>query len=49
MPVSFSSNFARKTWRLEGNRETGETLAEEAKTAKRLILQDFPVTLKDSC
>jgi hypothetical protein len=45
--VSFSSNLARKKWRLEGNEETGETTAEETKTAKLLMIQDFPITLKD--
>jgi hypothetical protein len=44
--VAFSSNLARKKWRLEGNRETGETVAEETKTAKSLRLQDFPMTLE---
>src|SRR5438552_113605 len=43
---SFSSNLARKKWRLEGNRETGETVAEETKTAKSLSLRDFPMTLE---
>jgi hypothetical protein len=43
---SFSSNLARKKWRLEGNTETGETLAEETKTAKPLSLQDFPMILE---
>jgi hypothetical protein len=42
-----SSNLARKKWRLEGNRETGETTAEETKIAKPLMIQDFPITLKD--
>jgi hypothetical protein len=32
---------------LDGNRETGETVAEETKTAKLLKVQDFPVTLRD--
>jgi len=41
-----SSNLARKKRRLDGNRETGETLAEETKTAKLLTIQDFPVMLK---
>jgi hypothetical protein len=46
---SLSSNLARKKWRLEGNRETGETPAEETKTAKPLKTQDFPITLEDFC
>jgi len=37
----FSSNLARKKRRLEGNRETGETPAEETKTAKPLMLQVY--------
>jgi hypothetical protein len=45
----FSSNLARKKWRLEGNKETGETTAEETKTAKLLMIQDFPITLEDFC
>jgi hypothetical protein len=45
--VPFSSNLARKKWRLEGNRETRETPAEEMKTAKLLKTQDFPITLED--
>jgi hypothetical protein len=32
---------------LEGNEETGETTAEETKAAKLLMIQDFPITLKD--
>jgi len=44
---SLSSNLARKKWRLEGNRETGETVAEEAEKAKLLMLQEFPITLRD--
>jgi hypothetical protein len=32
---------------LEGNGETVETTAEETKTAKFLMIQDFPITLKD--
>jgi hypothetical protein len=47
--VAFSSNLARKKWRLEGNGETGETVAEETKTAKFLMVQDFPTTLEDFC
>jgi hypothetical protein len=43
----FSSNLARKKWRLEGNRETEETVAEETKTANTLMIQDFPITLED--
>jgi hypothetical protein len=31
---------------LEGNRETVETPAEETKTAKLLMIQDFPITLE---
>jgi hypothetical protein len=34
---------------LEGNRETGETPAEETKTAKPMKTQDFPITLEDFC
>lgn len=45
----FSSNLARKKSRLEGNRETGETPAEETKRAKPLKTQDFPITLEDFC
>jgi len=45
--AGFSSNLARKKWRLEGNMETGETVAEETETPKLLMLQDFPITLKD--
>jgi hypothetical protein len=44
---AFSSNLARKKWRLEGNTETGETLAEEVKIAKSLSLQDFPILEKN--
>jgi len=33
-PQGLQRHLARKIWRLEGNRETGETLAEETKTAK---------------
>ena len=44
--ASFSSNLARKIWRLRGNRETRESLAEEKKTAKPLKTQDFPTKLK---
>ena len=47
--ATFSSNFARKKWRLEGNRETGEAVAEETKTAKLLMIQDFPITLEKFC
>jgi hypothetical protein len=43
----FSSNLARKKWRLEGNGETVETTAEETKTAKFLMIQDFPIAMKD--
>jgi hypothetical protein len=46
-PAPFSSNLARKKRRLEGNGETVETRAEEMKTAKFLMLQDFPIILKD--
>jgi len=42
-PLEFSSKIRR----LEGNKETGETTAEETKTAKLLMIQDFPITLKD--
>jgi hypothetical protein len=45
--ATFSSNLARKKWRLEGNGETVETTAEETKTGKSLMVQDFPITLKD--
>jgi hypothetical protein len=47
LDARFSSNLARKKWRLEGNRETGKTTAEETKTHKPLMTQDFPITLKD--
>jgi hypothetical protein len=42
---AFSSNLARKKWRLEGNRETGATAAEETKTAKFLMIGDFPMMM----
>ena len=45
--MTFSSNLARKKWRLEGNRETGETVAEETQKAKLLMIQEFPITMKD--
>ena len=39
--------LARKKWRLEGNGETVETTTEETKTAKRLMVQHFPITMED--
>jgi hypothetical protein len=32
---------------LKGNEETVETTAEETKTAKLLMIHDFPITLND--
>ena len=45
--ATFSSNLARKKWRLEGNGETVETTAEETKIAKPLTTQEFPITLEN--
>src|SRR5260221_791501 len=46
LSIPFSSNLARKKWRLEGNGEIAESTTEETKTANSLSLQDFPMILE---